>query len=100
MSPIKSQRKVAINSMTARDSTIQNQGNLNGKHSRSSAHLDVAQINLSARLAQNESPVIKRNQKPINAVATASSAVSYGKVQGNGGPDYATPATFDAHRKA
>ena len=33
---------------------------LNGKHSRSSANLDVAKISLTARVGPNDSPVIKR----------------------------------------
>lgn len=61
ISPIKTSRKVAnqtISSVNASASAAAE--TLNGKHSRSSANLDVAKISLTARVGPNDSPVIKR----------------------------------------
>jgi hypothetical protein len=55
ISPIKSSRKVANNSTIQQ--TIAQVSQINAKHSRSSAHMDVAKISLTHR-GEHESPAI------------------------------------------
>lgn len=60
---------------TASSGGVNQTVDLNGKHSRSSANLDVAKISLTARVGPNDSPVIKRGTNGQSLAKTQSNAL-------------------------